>query len=573
VAALLCVTWAALLATGVLDISPSEAAAGQGLFDLSTRAAAWEALLALGGWAALETLRFVPLGLFAVFVWSDQPGRFRRGLRVALPALGLAAALAIVAARVRSWGGIPPGPLDALLPGLGLALGLGAGLSWRRGPWSLVLYLPKLAVVAGVLAVLLGGLVWSSLEAAPSAPDPPTVDSAGKRQIWAALRGKDPRKVPEGETRTLTLTSDQVDFVFAWTAPLVLGPDRARLAVSLDGPDHAGAQMSLRLPLVDRWLNVSASTRLRVEKGRLELEAPAMRIGAFVVPELLLAAGTPAVELALQNDRHLRPALASTEELAIERDRANVTYRRLETPPGFVSRLLWGEASHEAVRGSVRAHARRVLDAAPGLPRGDARFGEVLEIAFASARERSAGGSAVGENRAAILALGLLLGHPRIEGFVGDVLDEGDRMRAERLEGARLRGRADWSRHYLVSAALTVLSAEAPSNAVGLLKEELDAAGGSGFSFGDLLADRAGTTFAVAATRDEAAARALQDRLAAGFVLPEFFPEAADLPEDLQDAELQARYGGVGGAGYAGVVDEIEQRLSTCAALRLRPPV
>jgi hypothetical protein len=220
------------------------------------------------------------------------------------------------------------------------------------------------------------------------------------------------------------------------------------------------------------------------------------------------------------------------------------------------------------MRASVSQHARRVLDAAPGLPRGDARFGEALEIAFASARERSAGGSAVGENRAALLALGMLFGHPRIEGFVGGVLSEDDRARAERLEGAKLRGRADWSRHYLVSAALTVLSAEAPSNAVGLLKEELDAGGGSGFSFADLLADRAGTTFATTATRDEATALALQDRLAAGFVLQDFFPEAADLPEGLQDAQLQSQYGGVGGAGYEEVVDEIERRVSACAAYR-----
>jgi hypothetical protein len=117
-----------------------------------------------------------------------------------------------------------------------------------------------------------------------------------------------------------------------------------------------------------------------------------------------------------------------------------------------------------------------------------------------------------------------------------------------------------------VSAALTVLSAEAPSDAVGLLKEELDAARGSGFSFGDLLADRAGTTFAAVATRDEASAVAMQERLARGFRGDDFFPEGADLPEDLTDAELQPVYGGVGGAGYQRVVDEIERRVAACPA-------
>ncbi len=89
-----------------------------------------------------------------------------------------------------------------------------------------------------------------------------------------------------------------------------------------------------------------------------------------------------------------------------------------------------------------------------------------------------------------------------------------------------------------MSAALTALSAEAPSDAIGLFKEELDAGGRSGFSFGDLLADRAGTTFARVAISDEAAARAIQARLAGGFREDDFFPEAADLPENIPDAEL-----------------------------------
>ena len=119
-----------------------------------------------------------------------------------------------------------------------------------------------------------------------------------------------------------------------------------------------------------------------------------------------------------------------------------------------------------------------------------------------------------------------------------------------------------------MSAALTVLSAQAPSDAIGLFKEELDAGGGSGFSFGDLMADRAGTTFALLATGDDAAARAIQERLAGGFRVDDFFPEAADLPEDIQDAELQSRYGGVGGPLFRSYAAEVERRLWNCPAYR-----
>ncbi len=86
------------------------------------------------------------------------------------------------------------------------------------------------------------------------------------------------------------------------------------------------------------------------------------------------------------------------------------------------------------------------------------------------------------------------------------------------------------------------------------------------------MADRAGSTFAVLATRDAAAARALEERLAGGFRVDDFFPEAADLPEDIQDAELQARYGGVGGPLFQKYAAEVEQRFWSCRGYRVLAP-
>jgi hypothetical protein len=157
-----------------------------------------------------------------------------------------------------------------------------------------------------------------------------------------------------------------------------------------------------------------------------------------------------------------------------------------------------------------------------------------------------------------------------VEEFLGPVVaDNGFEAASASLRRVGLRDRSDWTKHFCVSAALTLLSDTVMSNAAGLLKEELDAdAGGSGFSFADLLADRAGTTFAIRATRDEAAARAVHNRIAGGFRVEEFFPPAADLPEGIPDAQLQSRYGGVGGEPYRRLIEEIERRIAACAAYR-----
>ena len=99
--------------------------------------------------------------------------------------------------------------------------------------------------------------------------------------------------------------------------------------------------------------------------------------------------------------------------------------------------------------------------------------------------------------------------------------------------------------------------------ALGLLKEELDAGhGGSGFSFADLMADRAGTEFARTAMRDRDSAIALQTWvLNEQNDLNQLMPAADDLPEGLSDAELQDRFDGVNGRRYADMLQDMEKRL------------
>jgi len=177
----------------------------------------------------------------------------------------------------------------------------------------------------------------------------------------------------------------------------------------------------------------------------------------------------------------------------------------------------------------------------------------------------------VAENRAAVLALGYVLGSERLAGLTGVVADTVTTRDAVALRThTTAHRRPDWTRHFSLSAAITALSAVAPSDAVGVLKEELDAdpSGGSGFSFGDLLADRSGTTFAERATRDEASARALQQRVAAGFRVDDYLPPGADLPEGIADADLRGHWGGVNGARFRSQVAEIDRRIGGLAGYR-----
>jgi hypothetical protein len=228
----------------------------------------------------------------------------------------------------------------------------------------------------------------------------------------------------------------------------------------------------------------------------------------------------------------------------------------------------WPGVSSELSRATA-VQLRRIVDAVPHLPSGDERFGVLLQTVFASMPSTAARPAAVEHNRAAILALGIAVGHERLARYAGlernsELVRGATAVRA----GTTLRGRNDWARHYCLSAALAVVENAFISDAGGLIKEELDAlTHGSGFSFGDLTADRAGVRFARAAAGSETAALALQARLLEGYAADDFFPPPADFPENLTVEQFRRDYGGVGTPRYRQTVSDIDTRLHRCAAL------
>jgi hypothetical protein len=264
----------------------------------------------------------------------------------------------------------------------------------------------------------------------------------------------------------------------------------------------------------------------------------------------------------------LSAALGAVAGLALARNRVAALVFVLVTGGLFA----WGTATgiSDDEDAATRAAARHLLTAAPDVPDGDAGFARMLELAFDFAAESSRGVDPVAPNRAALLALAVILGDEHVARVAGRAIDPTRVPEAAALrKRVTLYGRNDWPRHFFLSVGLTLLADGDRSITVGLTKELMDATpGGSGFSFGDLAADAAGDRFARAATRDADAAHAMQARLRAGAVIGDYFPDVRDLPEKLSAEAFQERFGGLGGDAARQVVADIERRLAGCAALR-----
>ena len=413
-----------------------------------------------------------------------------------------------------------------------------------------------------LLVVLLVAPLAAALVALEPAPRVEAVERLSQEEIRRArqlMEEHDPRRLEAGEIRSLSLADREINLLLRYALGRLL-PLTARTAL---GDGRLGIEATLTVPEnpFGRYLNVAAEAGLAA--GRPYLDS--LRFGDVDVPaplaNLLLAG---AHRLLSGNDLYRR-SLAAVNGVRIDPGRLRLVYqwqpelirearaagRSLMVAAGEEDRLL---AYHG---GLVEATARQRRGARVALP-------ELMEPLFTLAAERSAADrDPVKENRSLITVLALHVQGASVPRLLGAPAAAG-----EETAVPLLRGRHDLAQHFLISAGVAVLGGTALADAVGLLKEVDDARHGSGFSFTDLAADRAGVRFAEQATASPAAARRLQAALAEGVTDAVLLPSLDGLDEFMPQAVFQERYGGVGAPAYRRVARTIEERIAALPLYR-----
>ncbi|MBU0971408.1 MAG: hypothetical protein KKC20_12215 [Proteobacteria bacterium] len=187
----------------------------------------------------------------------------------------------------------------------------------------------------------------------------------------------------------------------------------------------------------------------------------------------------------------------------------------------------------------------------------------LLQPMFAFASEQSKiSNTPVQENKALFQVLALWVSGQRLEAVIDPALE--DKIADLSPTKLLLRNREDLAQHFLVSAALTVSTSGRLANFIGLAKEMDDAKNGSGFSFSDLAADKAGVKIGEMAIAGQNRARQLQQRMQVVLLEDAFMPEIAYLPAPIMALEFKTRYQDMDSVSYNLVTSEIERRLENC---------
>jgi len=393
-----------------------------------------------------------------------------------------------------------------------------------------------------------------------------TVAPADIARVHGLLQRNRPSQHAPGALRAVWLGERDLELLLAEASRRVAHELRPQVTL---GAQTATLRLSMAAPAnpFGHWLNLEA-TAVQTD-GLPTLDR--LRLGRLPVPPALalwaVQRAIKAQKLEAQSDL----ALKAVNRVSFRPKMAVVVYAW----PGERARQVLADAllaPADQVR--IKVYAQRIgqLVNAPrlkGAPKGVLPLSQVLPPLMRLAQARTSSetalhGSAAEENRAALLALTLMSNPSLLYKLVPGARQWGPLPRYT----LSLRGRPDFPLHWLVSAVLATEAGGPLADAVGVYKEMADSQGGSGFSFNDIAADRAGTrTGLLALSHPEL----LQQRLGSVSSDDELLPPVDDLPEFLSAAEFAQRYGAVGAPAYQAMSDDIERRLDRLALLKPAP--
>ena len=402
-------------------------------------------------------------------------------------------------------------------------------------------------------------LAWAAYLAIDNAPllDPAQSNTFTPSRMARAQRllaRIDPRKTPPGALRTLQLGEDDLNLAVAYMASR--RPYTRAQVVLQDGSATLRASTFLPPNPFGDYLNIQAVLRETPVTPQIEQ----LTVGRLNVPpriaNQLLRFGLWRLQAS--------PAAAAADSIQ------HVGIRN-----GVLSvQFVWNDAIPAQLQAALvpaemqvrlQAYQSRLVEVAAAPGARNLTLGAVLLPLFELSAQRSdAMNSLADEHRAALIALAFYVNGKGL----GAILPAARDWPRPALRTTTLAGRTDTAQHFSISAALAATAGSPLADMVGVYKELDDAQGGSGFSFNDLAADRAGTRLGELATGKVAAQMGLQKRVAQGLGDTDLLPKVSDLPEDLQTTEFQKRFGGVDGPGYKKMVTEIERRINALGLYR-----
>ncbi len=401
----------------------------------------------------------------------------------------------------------------------------------------------RVALLLVLLPFLVVLVMFAATDRTPLVSRSETISPKSIADARRLLASNDPRVLQRGDERTAVIPAALIDAaVNHWASRAVGGR-----AAFLLREETAEIQLSVPAPglTVVRYLNLrvvlqEADGEPKIVGGSIgSLPLAAVLVEWSIDRAMRIAGHAQEWQLARQAMRRLafEPARGTVEVSYVWEPQLLDRVRSLALTPEDITRI---HAAQIALAGLLDHYA-------PGAQIPLSRILAPLLLCC--------GDATLPHNRAALLVLAAYLA----EKDLAQLLPQARRWPRPRRLTLTLLGREDSAQHFGISAALAIWAGEPAANAIGMYKEIDDSRGGSGFSFADLAADRAGTRFGELLAESS---QHLHAALRGTLTDADLFASPAGLPEYISEADFRRRFGNGDNLAYRELASEIERRLT-----------
>ncbi len=373
--------------------------------------------------------------------------------------------------------------------------------------------------------------------------------AAERAWIQSWIRTNRPEARRSEMLTTLRLNEHQANLLLGAFVDRI-GEGRARVKLS-DGKAFLSASLRLPLDESERYLNVE----LELFEDDHLVKVDSARVAGLPLPAIL-------VETLAERAIRAIDRAQLIERVDLAQDALQVSY---VWHPDMLERIGSSLVPEADLPGVLAFQARLEVLAATHPNGTPIELADLLSDLLSQAGVH-AQTNPVGANRALILALAAY-----VNGRVIHAPADSASASPARPHKVVLRGRADLSQHFMTSAAIATQGNDTLSSLVGWYKEMSDANGGSGFSFADMTANRAGIRFAKLATESQASAQRLQAMARDGLSADDFMPLIQGLPEGMTRSNFASGFGDPKTGQYRRMLTNIDRRIDASRLFQRSP--
>lgn len=383
-------------------------------------------------------------------------------------------------------------------------------------------------------------------------------DAARVRKLIAL---NDPRKLRAGEIGRVSVTERDLNLFLDYA--LANFPMHKKISARVDLYSNVlriGFTLTLPKNPFGKYLNIQAT----LNQSESTLSLAGLRIGAITIPGRSLNFLTAVLHTALKrfpDYREIAEGIHTIKSIHLRENSLSATYI---WRPEVVTRLK--QQGRDLLLSNqdqkrLLFYFEEISAASQRLDRKIVSLATFMRPLFQQAFDQSEiSGDPVAENRALIITLAMYcVGRNPYK-----ILALNESSAKPGRVNLTLLGRGDLTKHFLISAAITVSAGTGLANLAGVFKELDDSQGGSGFSFADLAADQAGVKLAEAAVESQDKARLLQERMRAVRQETDFMPRIDRLPEGIMEFEFKGSYKDLESKSYRLMEQEIARRIQKC---------